>query len=104
MNASEKRSAPLRGAEHYNQIDPSANVRKTLDTTRLWVRSTGSVYADRSRVALFSSAPFSEPGIEVRRSSTCIVDEENTERSTSTLISADQENFSEVEIGDFKTK
>jgi hypothetical protein len=33
MNASEKLSAPLRGAEHYNQIDPSTNVRKTLDTT-----------------------------------------------------------------------
>jgi hypothetical protein len=33
MNASAKLSAPLRGAEHYNQIDPSANVRKTLDTT-----------------------------------------------------------------------
>jgi predicted TIM-barrel fold metal-dependent hydrolase len=34
MNASEKLSAPLRGAEHYNQIDPSTNVRKTLDTTK----------------------------------------------------------------------
>jgi hypothetical protein len=33
MNVHEKLSAPLRGAEHYNQIDPSANVRKTLDTT-----------------------------------------------------------------------
>jgi len=33
MNTSAKLSAPLRGAEHYNQIDASANVRKTLDTT-----------------------------------------------------------------------
>jgi len=33
MNAHEKTSAPLRGAEHYNQIDPSPNVRKSLDTT-----------------------------------------------------------------------
>jgi hypothetical protein len=33
MNDHEKLSAPLRGAEHYNQIEPSANVRKSLDTT-----------------------------------------------------------------------
>jgi len=33
MNVHEKLSAPLRGAEHYNQIDASSNVRKTLDTT-----------------------------------------------------------------------
>jgi len=33
MNVQEKLSAPLRGAEHYNQIDPSPNVRKNLDTT-----------------------------------------------------------------------
>ena len=33
MNVYEKLSAPLRGAEHYNQIEPSANVRKSLDTT-----------------------------------------------------------------------
>ena len=33
MNVHEKLSAPLRGAEHYNQIDPSTNVRKKLDTT-----------------------------------------------------------------------
>jgi hypothetical protein len=33
MNVHEKLSAPLRGAEHYNQIDPSPNVRKSLDTT-----------------------------------------------------------------------
>jgi hypothetical protein len=39
MNASEKLSAPLRGAEHYNQIDPSTNVRKTLDTTRCCERT-----------------------------------------------------------------
>ena len=41
MNASEKLSAPLRGAEHYNQIDPSTNVRKTLDTTGLIAHLTG---------------------------------------------------------------
>jgi hypothetical protein len=33
MNDHQKLSAPLRGAEHYNQIEPSSNVRKTLDTT-----------------------------------------------------------------------
>jgi hypothetical protein len=33
MNDHQKLSAPLRGAEHYNQIEPSPNVRKTLDTT-----------------------------------------------------------------------
>jgi hypothetical protein len=37
MNVHEKLSAPLRGAEHYNQIDPSPNVRKSLDTTRIMV-------------------------------------------------------------------
>jgi len=34
MNDHQKLSAPLRGAEHYNQIEPSSNVRKTLDTTK----------------------------------------------------------------------
>jgi hypothetical protein len=31
--ACEKLSAPRRGEEHYNQIDPSINVRKALDAT-----------------------------------------------------------------------
>jgi hypothetical protein len=41
MNAHEKTSAPLRGAEHYNQIDPSPNVRKSLDTTVASFRVAG---------------------------------------------------------------
>jgi len=47
MNASEKLSAPLRGAEHYNQIDPSTNVRKTLDTTRRTLALTNCVEWDQ---------------------------------------------------------
>jgi hypothetical protein len=36
MNVHEKLSAPLRGAEHYNQIDPSAMCEKlwTLPAVR----------------------------------------------------------------------
>jgi hypothetical protein len=62
MNAHEKTSAPRRGAEHYNQIDPSPNVRKSLDTTPSW--------RDPSFAPLAKSSAFSmEKKRELRTSS-----------------------------------
>ena len=59
MNASEKLSAPLRGAEHYNQIDPSTNVRKTLDTTcRGCEQRSANVSVDHPLVAGIAIWPF----------------------------------------------
>jgi hypothetical protein len=61
MNARASFRLPLRGAEHYNKIDPSANVRKTLDTTiepglGMGVEFKDVAQADRKQLELLGAS------------------------------------------------
>jgi hypothetical protein len=62
MNVHEKLSAPLRGAEHYNQVAPSTNVRKSLDTTHFRTRkqNNGQVATIVLRLVAYSFFGLSE--------------------------------------------
>jgi hypothetical protein len=59
MNDHEKLSAPLRGAEHYNQIESSAMCEKlwTLPSKYRIHRQTLKKAVDRGSTAFFREAP-----------------------------------------------